>query len=508
MEIPAGQQMPALQRKWQRIRRQLNIPDDMFVLDEKIVNNNLRDVLKCVYCHTYLCSITTRDVGRHLTGLGHIRKMQRAMLPNPQPSQSSYNVCSTRQSAFYKELAEFCIVSDISFEKLDLPETRAFLEKYMRKDIPCASTLRGGYVDVCYRQVIDNIREEIGDRCYWVGVDETTDTRMRKVVNVIIIPLLPDRSGTPRLLNCDIVETANAQQISTCVLQSLELLWPDGIDENRFLVLASDGAAYMGVAGRLLKDFFPKLLHINCAAHGLNLIAESVRHLYPECNTIVGDTKSIFLKAPTRVRLLEEMFPDLALPPAVCITRWGTWLGAAQYYMDNFDEIHEVINALPDQGNDKLPRVKAAFNLPGIHDEFVSIYQNYGILVDVLERLQSSFISLSEALALVESVNTAFENEPEVPQSIRNRYHAIFTDKASFQLLRAINECISTNSQDVPEGLNNWNIDNVHSLRHAVITTCDVERSFSMYKAVLRWNRQSFQFRNLRKYFIVHCFRE
>lgn len=373
--------------------------------------------------------------------------------------------------------------------------------------MPSASTSQAAYVGVCYRQVINNIRQEIGDSCYWVGVDESTDTRLRKIDNVIIIPFHPDRPGTPRLLNCDIVETANAQQISTCVLESLALLWPDGIDENRVLVVASDGAAYMGVAERFSKDHFPKLLHITCAARGLNLIAESVRHLYPECNTIVADTKAIFGKASARIQLLEEMHPGVPQPPAVCITRRGTWLRAAAYYEEYFEEKKEVINELPDQHNDKL-HVKAAFDLPGIRDEFVSINQNDTILVYVLVQLQSNFLLLSDAMALVNSVNTVFENEPKIPEVIRNRYHAIFTDEVSFQLLRAVNECISTNSQDVPEGLNNWTIDDVYSLRYALITTCEVERSFSIYKAVPRWNRQSFEFRNLRRYFIVHCYRD
>lgn len=502
--------MRDIERKWRAIRLRLQIPDDVLHLVQKRLDDNgpPRDVLLCLYCDTFLLSITTSDVNKHLGRACHIRNAQLLRQPDPHPSQSSYDICSPRQCGFYKELAEFCIVSDIAFEKLEKPETRQFLEKYMRRHIPSEATLRRGYVDVCYRHVINQIRDEIGDNCYWLGIDESTDTRMRKVVNVIIIPLRQDRPGTPRLLNCDVVESANAQEISACVLTSLELLWPNGIDENKFLVLASDGAAYMGVVGRMLKEHFPKLLHITCAAHGLHLIAESVRQLYPECNTIIGDTKAIFVKAPTRVNLLNEMFPDLDQPPTVCVTRWGTWLCAAQYYSNNFDEIKQVIEALPEGCNEKLPNVRATFNLPGIRDEFLAIHQNYNILVEVLEGLQANFLLLSTSMGLLDMVNAFFENEPEIPQAICNRYHAIFTDKPSFQLLRAINECISQNSEAVPEGLDNWNIDNVYSLRYALITTCEVERTFSMYKAVLRWNRQSFRFHNLRKYFIVHCFRE
>jgi len=41
--------------------------------------------------------------------------------------------------------------------------------------------------------------------------------------------------------------------------------------------------------------------------------------------------------------------------------------------------------------------------------------------------------------------------------------------------------------------------------KHAsIFVSCDVERSFSKYKAVLRDNRKSFQFENLKMQFITH----
>ena len=37
------------------------------------------------------------------------------------------------------------------------------------------------------------------------------------------------------------------------------------------------------------------------------------------------------------------------------------------------------------------------------------------------------------------------------------------------------------------------------------VTSCDVERSFSRYKALLADNRRSFTFDNLRKNFVTYC---
>jgi len=41
--------------------------------------------------------------------------------------------------------------------------------------------------------------------------------------------------------------------------------------------------------------------------------------------------------------------------------------------------------------------------------------------------------------------------------------------------------------------------------KFAPVTSCDVERSFSQYKAIFRPNRQIFNFENLKKHVIVYC---
>lgn len=317
------------EQQWQHIRARLELPENMFYVQQ--LNNIFEDldhadrpVLTCRMCFSSLQAITSYNVQRHCVTPKHIRNVQMNARPRPKPDQSSYDACSPRQCGFYKELVDFLVVADIPFEKIDLPESKTFLEKWTKQSIPHSSTLRALYVDVCYKQVIDNIRKEVNDSPIWIGIDETTDVQKRKVANVIVTPLRSDRAGIPRLLNCAVVEVANGPQIAECVRGSLDILWPGGYDPNRVLMLATDGAAYMGLAASILQRELPKLFHINCVVHGLRLIAETVRNQYADCNTIIANTKSIFLKAPSRVDLLRQMFPGLPVPPEPCVTRWGT----------------------------------------------------------------------------------------------------------------------------------------------------------------------------------------
>ncbi len=41
--------------------------------------------------------------------------------------------------------------------------------------------------------------------------------------------------------------------------------------------------------------------------------------------------------------------------------------------------------------------------------------------------------------------------------------------------------------------------------KFATITSCDVERSFSIYKPILSDNRKHFLFDNLKMHFVNHC---
>ena len=43
-------------------------------------------------------------------------------------------------------------------------------------------------------------------------------------------------------------------------------------------------------------------------------------------------------------------------------------------------------------------------------------------------------------------------------------------------------------------------------LKHAPITSSDVERSFSQYKCVFRDNRSRFTFQHLKEMFVTHCY--
>jgi hypothetical protein len=87
------------------------------------------------------------------------------------------------------------------------------------------------------------------------------------------------------------------------------------------LLFVSDAAPYMIKAGNALNAFFPKMIHLTCLAHAFHRITETIRSKFTKVDELISSVKKIFLKAPSRVEIFKNMYPDLSLPPQPIVTR-------------------------------------------------------------------------------------------------------------------------------------------------------------------------------------------
>jgi hypothetical protein len=73
-------------------------------------------------------------------------------------------------------------------------------------------------------------------------------------------------------------------------------LWSTRVVAEKFLLFVTDGAPYMIKSGRHLKVFYPKIVHVTCLAHALNLVAEKIRYQYEDVDNLISNVKKIFVK--------------------------------------------------------------------------------------------------------------------------------------------------------------------------------------------------------------------
>lgn len=82
-----------------------------------------------------------------------------------------------------------------------------------------------------------------------------------------------------------------------------------GVQYNKILLVVTDAAPYMCKAFSSLKVLYPKMIHLTCLAHGLNRVAEHIRHVYTDVNELIGSVKAIFSKVYFRqIRLFAMCF--------------------------------------------------------------------------------------------------------------------------------------------------------------------------------------------------------
>jgi len=380
------------------------------------------------------------------------------------------------------------------------------LESYTEKEIPYETTLRKGYIDDCFIETMQKIREYISNHKIWISIDETTDAEGRFIANMIISTLEAKKSGKIFLLNTEELEKANYSTVSKLFDKSLSILWPDGIKHDNVLLFLSDAAPYMVKCGETLNALYSKMIHITCTAHGIHRVAEQVRSQYESVDQLISNIKKIFRKAPSRMLLFKTEAPDLPLPPELVITRWGTWINAAIYYCEHFEIIFNIVNKLDSEDALSIKNAKKYLATPHIKNNLVYIKSNFSSLTTSITKLQTEGVSLADSIEIIENVNVAMKRLTRTTgKNISTKMENVLKKNVGLAMLKKIKNILNgelIDMKDLPEDLD---INDLTYFKNAPITSVNVERSFSAYKTLLTSNRRSFKVENIKKHLIIQC---
>ncbi|XP_025194335.1 CGG triplet repeat-binding protein 1-like [Melanaphis sacchari] len=119
-------------------------------------------ILFCKVCEIKVNSVKHFTVTQHLKTDKHIRAVNRKIENKSKSQQLLPNI--PEKSMFAKDLCNTFLLANIPLEKLENKHVRLFLEKYTSKDIPSVSLLRKKYVNECYEDTMNNIRNQLGGR--------------------------------------------------------------------------------------------------------------------------------------------------------------------------------------------------------------------------------------------------------------------------------------------------------------------------------------------------------
>lgn len=100
---------------------------------------------------------------------------------------------------------------------------------------------------------------------------------------------------------------------------------------------------------------------------------------------------------------------------------------------------------------------------------------------------------------VIEAINDV---NGETANIIKTKIANVIAKNSGFTVSKALSACLTGKSNNTET--DNYSVQETLAFKFAPITSVDVERSFSMYKNVLRSNRQSFLFENLSEMFIIY----
>ncbi|KAL3095161.1 hypothetical protein niasHT_025454 [Heterodera trifolii] len=440
-------------------------------------------IIFCQVCEQQIPCSQYCHLKQHNETAKHRANLDRFSKKKSKQHQPFLTTNENKQDQFSADLCKALVSANIPFFKLNNSVLSSFLEKYCQRNVPDESTLRKNYLAQLFSETMTKIKDDISDAFVWVSVDETTDKMGRMMANLLIGKLDGKKWHRPHLISVKALEKVDSGAMARFVNEGLDSFSGD-IKKERVLFLVTDGAAYMKKAGKQLKVFYTNLLHVTCLCHALHRVAEKVRDEFAQVDKLISKTKQVFLKAPQRLSVYREMCPGLSIPPRPVLTRWTTWITAVSFYWEHFEALKAVVNSFNSDDAVCIKECQLTFN-NSVWQDLAYIHSNFGQLATAITKLETQGMTIFDAMDVFAGVHNQMDNVyGEKANEIRKKFADIVAKNHGIEKISQFCQILSgkNTESDVSPNL-------IPFYKFAPLTSCDVERSFSVYKSMLADNQ-------------------
>ena len=201
------------------------------------------------------------------------------------------------------------------------------------------------------------------------------------------------------------------------------------------------------------------------------------------------------------------MYPELPHPPQPVVTRWGTWLEAVAYYATNMQKFASVLEQLDEDEAASIASAKKLAASEEVQSHLAFIQTNYSHLVDAIAQLEARGMDMRAAIRVFDNAVNAVESvHTDLANCVSAKAADVRQKNGGLAHLRNISCVIFDGAilEDQVVIAEKYTAEQLSCFRWSPVTSCDVERSFSMLKALYRENRASFTDGNLGRQMIVH----
>ena len=107
------------------------------------------------------------------------------------------------------------------------------------------------------------------------------------------------------------------------------------------------------------------------------------------------------------------------MPPQPVVTRWGSWIEAAIFYSQNFDQVRTIVDSW-ESSNSLWYRAQNAFRSEGLINDLVEIMRYSAVLVR-LKEIQCHRVGLRKGEQLVREFMKSLDEDDDVLAYLKNR---------------------------------------------------------------------------------------
>ncbi|KAK2717216.1 hypothetical protein QYM36_007361 [Artemia franciscana] len=169
----------------------------------------------------------------------------------------------------------------------------------------------------------------------------------------------------------------------------MSFLWPNGVLHGKVLFIFVRHYSVRGESEKGIEGILPDYDPCNLPRTALHRVGEIVKLQFPDVDSLISNVKNVFLRAPIQMNMFKELYPDLSLHLQPVITKWGTWLEAADYYSKNFGSIKNVLSEQDSSSAMAIEQAKAIIDQPILKNNLACISSNACFLIHSIAKLES-----------------------------------------------------------------------------------------------------------------------
>lgn len=353
---------------------------------------------------------------------------------------------------------DWMMKNNIPFSKLNDNNFTSLFTDVLNIKLRSRSYYKDNLLLKFYEQYCLKLEDKFSDCPFYLMFDKSPDSSSRKIVTILIGDLNENCSNKPYIIDTVDMETVNSSTIFDVLNFLIARIIKTPLKKSNFKMLISDKAAYAVKVGKLLKAIYPEIKHITCLCHGLHNFASFIKQKNKKCEEFEILFKKYFNKNKNK-RINFKIITHLEFPKLPINTRWGSWIKFMIFIYNEYQKIEQFFKTISD--DDQLSKT---FMSAEFRNELIVI-NNFKDLPDIILKLESKELTVSEQIYLIQSFDTKISND-----EYREKYALIWESNPDYNYFK------------------NYNVltcdENMRCLNYAPLTSVWVERSFSSYRYI------------------------